>query len=411
MATFNSISTPAFTTTWNGSSFDNTESILVPADADYVVVFARLNGTSLPGTVEFNSAAMTTINASDTNSASAQIYYIAAPAAGTYDFTVDTTTTATSFQCIIGTVSGASGIGDTDTIGGYGGDRSLTLTTIADDLVMDILSSWQTMTVGAGQTTTLLNTNDTSGSQKTATTTTTAMSWTHAADWSSQAAIVFTDGGSSTSITQTDTTPEDGAQQTVTCANMTGPITAATLGGYDIISLLSGTDPASPITYTLDISALAEGTNASLPRLGVSLDLVFTTATDGAVTQSGIVIQSKTGWALVELEDTINKDANGLIATIEADTGLTVTNADALYYETANNASITVNGVYTSDLTTAGQSTKIILQDGGTSPATSYSDGFYPYGEAGGGGDTTTRDKRKKRMIRNFYWYGKEWKN
>ena len=192
------------------------------------------------------------------------------------------------------------------------------------------------------------------------------------------------DGGAT--IVQTDTTPEDGVQQTVTCTGMTGPITAATLGGYDILSLLSGTDPASPITYTLDISSLAEGTNASLPRLGVSLDLVFTTATDGAVTQSGIVIQPKTGWALVELEDTINKDANGLIATIEADTGLTVTNADALYYETANNASITVNGVYTSDLTTAGQSTKIILQDGGTSPATSYSDGFYPYGEAGGSG-------------------------
>lgn len=187
------------------------------------------------------------------------------------------------------------------------------------------------------------------------------------------------------SLAQADTTPEDGVQQTVTCTGMTGPITAATLGGYDILSLLSGTDPASPITYTLDISALAEGTNASLPRLGVSLDLVFTTATDGAVTQSGIVIQPKTGWALVELEDTINKDANGLVAVIEADTGLTVTNADALYYETANNASITVNGVYTSDLTTTGQSTKIILQNGGTSPATSYSDGFYPYGEAGGG--------------------------
>lgn len=202
----------------------------------------------------------------------------------------------------------------------------------------------------------------------------------------------------STSIAQTDTTPEDGVQQTVTCTGMTGPITAATLGGYDILSLLSGTDPASPITYTLDISALAEGTNASLPRLGVSLDLVFTTATDGAVTQSGIVIQPKTGWALVELEDTINKDANGLGATIEADTGITITNVDAVYHETANNASITVNLVYTSDLTTAGQSTKIILQDGGTSPATSYSDGFYPYGESGGGSNVP------KTKYRRFPW-------
>ena len=54
------------------------------------------------------------------------------------------------------------------------------------------------------------------------------------------------------SISQTDTTPEDGVEQTVTATGMSGPITAATLGGVSILSELSSTDPSSPITYLND---------------------------------------------------------------------------------------------------------------------------------------------------------------
>ena len=187
------------------------------------------------------------------------------------------------------------------------------------------------------------------------------------------------------SISQADTTPEDSVEQTVTCTDMTGPITAATLGGVSILSDLSGTDPSVAITYTYDISAQTIETNQSQPRLGIPVDLIFTTATDGAVSTS-VTIGPKTGWAYVELEDTLNKDVNGYLATIEAAEGITITNADASYYDTSDNANITVNGLYTSDLTTAGELTKSILQVGATSPATSYSDNFYPYGESGGGG-------------------------
>jgi len=88
----------------------------------------------------------------------------------------------------------------------------------------------------------------------------------------------------------------------------------------------------------------------------------------------------------VELEDVLNKDAQGLLATLEASEGITITNVDAVYYDASDNANVTVNGVRTSDLTEPGEFSKTLLQVGGTSPATTYSDNYYPYGESGGGG-------------------------
>jgi len=186
----------------------------------------------------------------------------------------------------------------------------------------------------------------------------------------------------STSITQTDDTPEDGVEQTVTCTGMTGPITSVTLGGVAVTP--SSTDPSSPFTYTHDISAQTIETNQAQPRIGIPVDLVATTATDGAVS-TRVTIGPKTGWALTELEDVLNKDAQGLLETLEDSEGITVTNTDAVYYDTSDNANVTVNGVRTSDLTLPGQFSKTILQVGATSPALTYSDNYYPYGESGGG--------------------------
>lgn len=187
----------------------------------------------------------------------------------------------------------------------------------------------------------------------------------------------------SVTIEQADTTPEDGVLQTVTCTGMTGPITAATEGGYDILSLLSGTDPSVAITYTLDISAIEASQGA--PRIGQTSTLSFTTATDGAITQD-VTIQPKTGWAEVDLAGTLDKTANGFLATLDADLGLTSAVGDIIYYDATNNESITATGVYTSDLTTAGQFTEFVIQQGGSATVQSTSEGgaFYPYGEAGG---------------------------
>jgi hypothetical protein len=173
---------------------------------------------------------------------------------------------------------------------------------------------------------------------------------------------------------------------------MTGPITAATLGGVDILSELSGTDPSVSITYTYDISAQAIETNQPQPRIGIPVDLIFTTVADGAVSTS-VTIGPKTGWALTELDDPINTDTAGLVDTIQSAESITITNADAFYYDTSNNASISNVGVYSSDLTSAGEFSKVLLQVGGTSPSTTYADNFYPYGDGGGSVKKLTSSK------------------
>lgn len=197
------------------------------------------------------------------------------------------------------------------------------------------------------------------------------------------AAILTTASGPS--IAQADTTPEDGVQQTVTCSGMTGPITAATLAGKDILYLLSDTDPSVAITYTLDISTTE--TSEGQPRVGETSTLSFTTATDGAVT-TDVVIQPKTGWARSVMAGTLNKDANGFLASVEADFGVTVSVPDIIYYNAENNANITAQGVYTSDLTSEGQFTELILQQGGSATTTATSEGgaFFPYGDVAGSG-------------------------
>ena len=160
------------------------------------------------------------------------------------------------------------------------------------------------------------------------------------------------------SITQTDTTPEDGVQQTVTCANMTGPITAATLGGVSILSDLSGTDPSVAITYTYDASALTESALAS--RLG-EVTLSFSTVADGEVSTT-VTRQPKTGWAVSTLAS-VNLDAGGLGAKLESEYSKTLAITDQIYYGSASTTTITDACV----LTTDEESFDLILIQGGSS--------------------------------------------
>lgn len=193
-------------------------------------------------------------------------------------------------------------------------------------------------------------------------------------------------------VTQADTTPEDGVQQSFTTTGLTGTITAATLGGYDILSLLSDTDPTTATTYTLDISAIEASQGA--PRIGQTSTLSIT-ATGGTAT-TDVVIQPKTGWAEVDLAGTLNKDAGGFLALLDSTLGLTSAVGDIIYYANPNGEVITAAGVYTSDLTTAGQNTPFVIQQGGSATTVSTSEGgaFYPYGEAGGSGIPKTKYRR-----------------
>lgn len=197
MATKTTLSTPAFDTAWNGTdAFINTQSITVPSGTTHLAV-RLVNSSSTMPTLEYNGSALTSIGtANDTNLRACSIYYLANPSIGTFDLVTNSAGVQRTIQMVIDVVSDSSGVGDSDISGGSAANRSLTLTTVSGDLVLDVLNCPVTASVGADQTADLLNTNNTSASNETATGTSTVMSWTHTSDFSSQAAIVFTDGGS-----------------------------------------------------------------------------------------------------------------------------------------------------------------------------------------------------------------------
>ena len=178
----------------------------------------------------------------------------------------------------------------------------------------------------------------------------------------------------STSVTQADVTPEDGATQSFTSTGLTGAYTAASVGGYSILAGLSNTDPETASTYTLDV--YATDTQTALPRLLDDVTLSVT-ATGGTATQT-LNIQPQTGTGAVKLTSVTASS----FVTLLANAGITLAIGDIINWSTANNAVITDAAVYTSDLTAVGQFTRLIVQQGGdaTTPATTTSFKYYPFG-------------------------------
>jgi len=190
----------------------------------------------------------------------------------------------------------------------------------------------------------------------------------------------FAVSAASATVTQADTTPEDGVLQSFTTTGLTGTITAASLGGKDILASLSNTDPTDATTYTLDVSATES--SVGQPRIGETSTLSVT-ATGGTATQD-VVIGVATGWAVVTLAGTLDKTANGFLATLDSDLSVTSAVGDIIYYSTARGEVITATGVYTGGTTIAFQSTEFVFQDvtGASATVTALSEGgaFFPFG-------------------------------
>jgi hypothetical protein len=209
------------------------------------------------------------------------------------------------------------------------------------------------------------------------------MSWTNAANFSVQVAVVLVAGAAGVSVTQADTTPEDGVQQSFTTANMTGPISAASLGGKDILALLSDTDPTTATTYVLDVSAVIgiEG----MPRIGDTSTLSVTGG-EAPATQD-VVIGPASGWAFTKLAGTLDKTAGGFLALMEAAMGVTIVVGDIIYYNNGRGEIVSATGVYTGGSTIPYEGTSFLLQQGGsaTSTATTQDGIFYPFGKDASG--------------------------
>lgn len=240
------------------------------------------------------------------------------------------------------------------------------------------------VTEGANQTTEASNGANGVGwiSSKTGTGATDDMSWAVSTQDYGSIAVVLDSSAAALTVTQTDTTPEDGVQQTLTTSGLTGTPTG-TLAGKALT--LSGTLPN--LTYTLDVSAVEA--SEGMPRIGET-STVAITGNEGTAT-TDVVIQPKTGWTRTVLAGTLDKSANGFLATLDAQLGVTSAVGDIIYFDASSNAAITATGVYTSDLASAGQKTDFVIQQGGSATTTATSEGgsFYPYGLGGSASKST----------------------
>ena len=195
MAIGQTVTSSRITTVWNGSTFAVDFSVVVPSGVSVlnvriVGVYARIP----PSTVAWNGNALTSrVTGDDGNDRAVAIYDLDSPMAATANLTL-TAIGETTYVVIVtlltgvdmaGTPRGTAGTNDA-----WSATGSLDITTVAGDVVLDVISSRnQTLTVGAGQTSQYNSDGpaaageDYAGaSYKTASGTTTSMGWTLAAD-------------------------------------------------------------------------------------------------------------------------------------------------------------------------------------------------------------------------------------
>ena len=288
MTTFSNLNAASVTTTWNGSTFSNSQSITTPAGTSNLVL--RMTGVTGSPTVTFNSVAVPRlIRTGDGSIDSSYVFVLDAPDIGTYDLVINSGASARTYQTSIDVVSGSVGAPTFDGVGeNFAADRSLTLTTGVGDLVLDALVTASTATVGPGQTASLLNTNNASFSSEVATTTSTTMSWTHAANWSALTAVVFPEPAFALTPTDTNYTPGE----TITFSTTLTSLTGATLEGANgnVFTLTGVTDT------TVAVPALAAALDACL------LGAVTLSVTDGTDTATAsITLDPPAGYTVTDL--------------------------------------------------------------------------------------------------------------
>jgi hypothetical protein len=273
MASLNIISTPNITTQWNGSEYDHTESITVASGTTHLVV-RMVGSTEEPTTLEYNSVTVAkSIYESDTSSMGAGIYVLASPTSGTKNLVLNTGGSQRTYQLIITELSGTVSIGTPSGAGGYLGNRSVAMTTVSGDIVLDVIASPTSATAGAGQATDLAYTNNAAASSETATTTSTTMSWTHVADFSALSALVFVAGSSGPSISPQDPIADGETAITHGAADFVSDPDEGTLDGYDL--------PAVTATTFDNIDSLTVTDGTKVPAIG-TVELVIANTTENA---------------------------------------------------------------------------------------------------------------------------------
>lgn len=411
LATYSAIS--------SGSTTVTTPSFTVPATATYCTVITGMRGAD--GTATTLSSAAVGAQAVTLNSSIYRVFETFQSSEGGYILSADmpsgsVTATATRGTATNGFSISVSFFDDADqsapavalASNGAGGDPFNTPITMAAAgvLVDGITTSNTGATFITNQTGQTERSHDSpSGSLNSYSSTRAVSSGSQTMGWDTggngdrTTHLIFgiEAGATGASITPSTTTPLDGALLTITPAGMTGPITAATMSGLDILSLLSSTDPSSPITFTVDVSSIE--VSASMPRIGQLSTISFTTATDGAVT-TDVTLQPKADWTVVDLAATLIKTTTDGVKSIllaaDDDLGITTAIGNQLYYQTDKGESITAQGLGTYGTIVPYEFMEFVIQQGGsaTTVATSYPGAFYPFGTGSGGGVPKTKFRR-----------------
>ena len=272
----------ALLTTWNGSSFDLVQSVTIPSGAKALVV--RYGGDRNISAMTFDGVAMNNrLNDADGSLKEIGTWDLMNPPVGTFDLIMDSGGTAAVYSVTIDTLEGidtSSPIRGTavDSLSAFVADSSLIITTVTDDLALDMLVANSTATVDGGQTTQILNDGQFSASYKEATTTSTEMGWTHVASWSALGVVVYkalTSGGWNNIVK-----PQLLVTDVTRVSDTEADITLGAYSTFDITALEN-------ITATIPTDVLVTGAGAivSTPTFAIA-------ATSAAV--SGTIASSTT---------------------------------------------------------------------------------------------------------------------
>jgi YD repeat-containing protein len=174
------------------------QSITVASGAEMLTVCVLTPTAGAITSMSYNGSGLTSrVTVNDSNSRTAAIYDLANPTAGTINLVVNggNVTSVIVVRSLVGIDTGTPR-GTAQSYGAFGGNRTLTLTTVSGDVGIDIIGNVNTLTTTDSRATqyngvNAVGTTDVASSEKVASGTSTVMNWTHTSDWTAFVAIPY----------------------------------------------------------------------------------------------------------------------------------------------------------------------------------------------------------------------------
>ena len=350
---------------WNGTdAFEYLESITVAADTSYLVV--RVKG-DIAGTHTFTFDGGTLVQEvvqSDGDSSSCGMWILASPNATTANLSLRRSSGAV-YEISVDTISAAT-LNSSSSTSGYGSSSSLSVTTVAGDLVIDCLTAAGGIVADASQTAQAENFNGLGASSKVAVGVSTSTDWTHTAGFYALSSLVFNNAGATPTIGTMDDPIRLGSTSSKTVSNFGSTINAENIArdGIQIdgtsVSDTSATWAAqaqnlvTPSAGTGATVTVGDGTDTAnvtrefLPEIGSTWNAVGTV--------SGSLVSGDWGFGL-GLESNqdayITRDSDSAIATHNDDGTTTwLDYGTSLVYSWDKNAVVGDDGGWTSNTLT-----------------------------------------------------------